>query len=306
MTNALFKTELAQEFWSKNSSLLSKYYHALVSFDFEFAILQAKELEKITEDYISETSDLLEDLFYDDMFICKTFCRFLAAYVNYWDTLLKENYPDSWNQLQDSIDDLRTLNKFSFIHKTIVFCFFEEQLQSLEVLYPYKIFASTEVITEKVDCSICKKDIESLECAHIQGELYRGQVAYGIVKKIKELLSVSLVENPCDKRCTIKEVDGKPMQFHCVEYLTKSLACHKFNPLMISHTIQNTRKEFVFTEKSPRNYKCPCGSGRKYKKCCLGKAIEKPHIEIILMPERNGFSNEELITMALPEEETIT
>ena len=39
-------------------------------------------------------------------------------------------------------------------------------------------------------------------------------------------------------------------------------------------TIENTGKVVPFKRKSPkigRNEPCPCGSGRKYKKCCLNK-----------------------------------
>ncbi|PLX50989.1 MAG: hypothetical protein C0613_02575 [Desulfobulbaceae bacterium] len=34
---------------------------------------------------------------------------------------------------------------------------------------------------------------------------------------------------------------------------------------------QNSRKPVVHTGKIGRNEPCPCGSGKKYKKCCLGK-----------------------------------
>jgi uncharacterized protein YecA (UPF0149 family) len=30
-----------------------------------------------------------------------------------------------------------------------------------------------------------------------------------------------------------------------------------------------------FRPRPERNGKCPCGSGRKYKKCCLNKGVEK-------------------------------
>lgn len=305
MINALFKTELARGHWSKNSGLVSKYYDALVSFGFEYAIQHANEFKRATESYIAETEDGFEDDFYDDMFICQTFCMFLATYADYWTILLQKDYPESWNRLQDAIDCLRTLNRFSLVNKTSVFRFFEKQLQSLEILYPYRIFASIEVIAGRVECSICQKSIDSLECSHIQGELYRGKVAYGIVRDIKEFLSMSLVENPADKRCVMSEIEGKPIRFPCVEYLAKSMVNRKFNALMVSHTVKTTRKEFTVFENIPRNDKCPCGSGKKYKKCCLGKTIEKPHIEIILKEDRNGFSDEDLTTMALLGQEMV-
>jgi methionyl aminopeptidase len=45
---------------------------------------------------------------------------------------------------------------------------------------------------------------------------------------------------------------------------------------MISKARLNLRKEKDKTVKVGRNDPCPCGSGHKYKKCCLGKAVSEP------------------------------
>lgn len=31
----------------------------------------------------------------------------------------------------------------------------------------------------------------------------------------------------------------------------------------------------IYKAKTQRNDKCPCGSGKKYKKCCLPKILKK-------------------------------
>lgn len=299
MSKALFKTDLAQEFWLKNKSMVSEYYVAIGNYDFVCAMQKAKILGNRGKDYTDSTENSLEDIFYNDMFICGHFSGFLADYADYWNKIMQKEYEESWGLLQNAIDSLRTINKFSFINKTKVFSFLEKQLQALEILYPYRLFSSIEAVVEKIECSICKKNMYSLECNHIKGELYRGQVAFGIINEIKDILSVSLVENPANKRCVMKAIDDKPIQFPCVEYLAQLVNSRKINPFMISHTVKSTLKEPVFMEKISRNSPCPCGSGKKYKKCCLEKTIDKQHIEIIHLNGHNGFSVEELTEMDL-------
>ena len=50
-----------------------------------------------------------------------------------------------------------------------------------------------------------------------------------------------------------------------------------------------------------RNDPCPCGSGRKYKRCCLGRAAREQHQwkqasdrDMILMAKAEGISVAEL------------
>ncbi|MFN3486913.1 MAG: SEC-C metal-binding domain-containing protein, partial [Planctomycetota bacterium] len=38
-----------------------------------------------------------------------------------------------------------------------------------------------------------------------------------------------------------------------------------------------------------RNQPCPCGSGKKYKKCCLPKDEEAAVLEADLEPQEEGF-----------------
>ena len=34
--------------------------------------------------------------------------------------------------------------------------------------------------------------------------------------------------------------------------------------------------EYIMDKKISRNDPCPCGSGKKYKNCCIGKPVSKP------------------------------
>lgn len=56
------------------------------------------------------------------------------------------------------------------------------------------------------------------------------------------------------------------------------------------------RKEQVFTpaesKKTERNNPCPCGSGKKYKKCCGDPAHHRPFFVVNLLKKlREVFSN---------------
>ena len=241
------------------------------------------------------TNNTLDDNFYNDCFRYRMFCKMLASYSEYWRNVLCSDFSGSWNTLQDTLDCLRTLNKFSSINKTIAFAFLENQLLGLEKIYPYNLFASTEMITESV-CSICGENIDSFVCPHIQGELYRGKVAYSR-GKIKALLSVSIVEHPVDKRCVMKNVDGNEVQFPVVNYLRDALTINKISPLRISHFVETNQAAFHLADNLERKSPCHCGSMKKYKDCCESNDLKIKHIRMIRTHGANGLSVDNLVKL---------
>ena len=84
-----------------------------------------------------------------------------------------------------------------------------------------------------------------------------------------EALAVAIVKNPFDKYTVLRP--------HGMEY----------NYFMLDNLMNNMTSPYdrftvkIHKEKLPqyrgmsRNDECPCGSGRKYKKCCLGSAREQ-------------------------------
>jgi len=160
----------------------------------------------------------------------------------------------------------------------------ENQCGQLEQLYPYKIFFSSGFVEKEAICSICGNPINGFECEHIKGKLYRGVPAYSIIKKA-ELSEVSMVLNPSDKRCTVQLLNTSE-KFNGVGYLANGIKNADLEPLSFGHlNFYKIRKLNQDMSIVGRNVLCPCGSGKKYKKCCLSKAyIETTHVEIV--PEK--------------------
>jgi hypothetical protein len=146
------------------------------------------------------------------------------------------------------------------------------------------------MVKEEAECSLCGKSIDSFECEHIAGELYRGRQAYGIVKLIKQLDEVSFVLNPADKRCTV-QISDTSEQFNGVAYLAQGMRDKVLEPLSFNHVeFKKIRKPNDEIPVVDRNEPCPCGSGKKFKKCCIDKSyIETTHVVII--PERINLAN---------------
>ena len=234
-------------------------------------------------------NDYPDDVF-NDGFILTEFVNLVKDYVSYWKLLVSDKFSESWSALQDVQDRLRTIYRFTSEPRPLILSHIERQCGELEKLYPYRVFFSVGMVKEEAECSICGKSIDSFECEHIAGELYRGRRAYGIVKQIKQVDHVSAVTNPADKRCTVQILDTSE-QFNGVAYLAKGIREHVLEPLSFSHLeFKMIRKPNNEIPVAGRNDPCPCGSGKKFKKCCINKSfVESTHVEII--PESVSLAN---------------
>ncbi len=75
-----------------------------------------------------------------------------------------------------------------------------QRLDKLEyLLFPEQLFISIGAITESSICSICKADYA--DCNHLRGQAYMGEICTEIFEEAIEVLEVSLVDHPADKRC---------------------------------------------------------------------------------------------------------
>lgn len=233
----------------------------------------------------ADNADAPNSLF-DDLFVLNCYIDFLESYADLWAKIIQEKYSSSWTSLQDAFDCLRLVRKFSSIDISL----FEDQLIELEKAYPYNVFMSVGMTVEMFECSICGLDIDSPTCMHRRGELYRGRMAVAIARNITNLDHVSLVEDPEDKRCVITYEDGSSV-FDVVRYIanllkSRQMSVSQFGTLAFSkRTLPNPEYR-----KLGRNSSCFCGSGKKFKRCCLGKAyVEQDHVDIVprkLSPER--------------------
>lgn len=83
------------------------------------------------------------------------------------------------------------------------------QIQRIQSIYPYKVFASTEILIKEQKCSICDsvRCIRN-DCGHRVGYVYNGKLCANIVTS-RELKSISIVTNPVHKYAVAFLNDGK-------------------------------------------------------------------------------------------------
>lgn len=230
-----------------------------------------------------------DDHFLTDMYVLDRYVDLMSGYSLLWKKIINQEFSASWDCLQENLNLLRSIKRFSQLDVS----FFENQLVELEQAYPYNVFFSIGVTVEHFECSICGRDIDSDECPHMRGRLYAGKMAHAIARDITNLDHVSIVTNPEDKRCVVEYPDtGK--QFRLVRYLSGLITSRK---LRISDfdSLKFTKRQ----QRNPnyvelgRNDPCFCGSDKKFKKCCISKRyIGHDHVDVVAKPR----SMEEVIT----------
>lgn len=143
--------------------------------------------------------------------------------------------------------------------------------KNFQSLFPYKSFTSPEFISQHC-CSVCKELITPRnQCEHEVGKIYDGEMCCKEVKNA-ELLGLAIVDNPVQKYSVINH---ESYNYEHIKYLVERLP----SP-WIMWTYTKSVKLMHMYENIGRNELCLCGSGLKYKKCCLRKKRENEHFEI--------------------------
>jgi len=276
----MFRTELITDLYQVNSFKL--VYKNLHEKKFQNAKKNLALIKNEIQKIISQ-----DELVLNDIYLFNQILSFHTSLITTWEEIYIKKYSSSWNYLQNCLDSLRNINKFSLNNqKEEVLNFFEKQLLILEKLYPYNIFMSMGMEVDLYECSICGNDIDSFECEHDIGELYYGKIAIGIAKGIRDINHVSMVEKPMDKRCVV-QYDDNGHQFKGLQFLNQQLLSNQLTPITIYDADETPRKKFNEDYvKLERNEKCFCGSNKKFKKCCINKQyIEEQHIQLIIKHE---------------------
>ena len=153
-------------------------------------------------------------------------------------------------------------------------------------LYPYSRFFSAGFVVQKVSCSICGQELSLREsCGHIVGEIYGGELCGRVVEKA-DLLEVSLVESPRFKSA-VPFVNNSEIgksedhyNYASVHFAVENLKDPFADWDLIVHKRQRLVSDFKYVG---RNDVCPCGSGDKFKKCCMRKKyLFRQHYDIRL------------------------
>lgn len=273
-------SETAEEICRKYRPVFLNF---LAQVDRDIGVENADSLD-IVRDGINEARTANKngpDELLNDLYVLDGYLDFFARYGLLWKHLANQEFSKSWDTLQGTLDALRFIRKFS----TIDISEFEDQLLELEKSYPYNIFFSIGAAVEGFECSICGQDMDSFDCPHRKGQLYRGRMAYGIARNLTNFDHVAMVDKPEDKRCVVKYEDTSE-QFSLVRFIAQLLLSRKMKVSEFGILIFSKRDipnpEY---RKLGRNAICYCGSGKKFKTCCVSKAyIESDHVDVVQHP----------------------
>lgn len=239
------------------------------------------------------------------IWIYETIHEIQRFYLNAFNLLKIKNYYDAWCQLE------RIEITFSFLKKHFAFdkvqyhlWSIERAVKNLQVIYPYRIFLSSEILKKRETCSVCNKEASIRNpCGHVVGDIYNGEMCYRTVTEA-EILGASIVENPGNKYSVAfirSERTNETIDQY--NYATLDYLFQLIESPDESWDLEVSQREVTKADygNANRNDPCPCNSGKKFKHCCIGRIGEKyPHYEFLVKNPNNKF----ILTDTLGKENT--
>lgn len=226
------------------------------------------------------------------IWIFQTIIEIHKLYINAYDFIKNKEHYKGWCELERIEITISSLKRhFTYDKRQFYLWHIEKTTKDLQVIFPYRLFGSSELLKKKKKCSVCDKDISIRKpCGHIVGEIYNGEMCHRIVTEV-EVLGMSLVENPGNKFSVMFIQDEKSGEqtdqynYSTVDYLFEHIDSPYENwDLEVS---QRTIKKEDYGNIN-RNDLCSCQSGKKFKKCCgLNIGKKYPHYEFILQNPSN-------------------
>ena len=203
-----------------------------------------------------------------------------SGFVSAINALQYKKYEEAWRTL-DNIDiDLSELEENYNIEENddkYHLVFISRMIKEYQKLFPYHLFFSRESIIKAEECSICGQPLSLRKpCGHKVGKLYMGELCFRKVIDM-EFKAVSIVTDPFDKYAYIK-LEGKEYDYGMLDKLMPEIKS-PYDEFYIE-TVKVKRPEFRGVS---RKAKCPCGSGKKYKRCHMGKTSEMMDHNIVHM-----------------------
>jgi hypothetical protein len=263
------------------TNIINKSKKRIQSGDFNNHFLEFQEAEPLFDDLQKLAIKSNNESLANSKYLCKEYLRLFCLLSKYFRSLDEKQYRRSWDYLQDCLDTAYWIGQSTPTGTRYEIPILIDLLTAFESLYPFKMFGSAEMIISKSECSICGQPFQSLNCPHIKGHLYWGEVALEIVTEIRELQAVSLVEHPLDKRCVIEINDderSEPEKFRLLDEFLN----YKLQPLQLfSFEIHKSRRKNPDIVEVGRNDTCSCGSGKRFKECCEKKLYYK-HLHYII------------------------
>lgn len=244
--------------------------------DYTEVFREYDKCKPLFEIILEESKKRNDECFANSQFIVQQYFLLFCNLGMYFTMLQNKEYKNSWSKLQDCMDISKHIGKYTEVEERLEIPEIVHLLISYESLYPYTIFASSEFVVTKSHCSICGKSMQSLDCPHIRGNLYWGEVATEVVDEIKKFQAVCIVSHPEDKRCVMELSNDTRSEQEKFAKLDQFLELHL--PFLQNFSVA-TRTECRMRDDIKivgRNQLCPCGSGLKFKKCC-GKDLYYQH-----------------------------
>lgn len=190
--------------------------------------------------------------------------RIQKGFISAIDSLKNRKYEDAWRTfdhadinlsvLEDNFDITKEGDKYHLI-------FIGRMIKEYQKLFPYHCFLSRECIVKAEECSICGKPISLRHsCGHKVGKVYMGELCQRRITDM-EFKAMCIVTDPFDKYAYIQLQDHE-YNYGMLENLMTEIE-QPYDEFFIE-TIKVKKSEY---KGLGRNDPCPCGSGRKYKKC---------------------------------------
>jgi hypothetical protein len=253
-----------------------------------------KDLQIIKEQYVK--SDKQEEA--KQIWIYQRIIEIHQLYINAYNLLNDKEYFDGWCQLERIEITIVNLKKhFNYDKNQFHLWHIERKVKDLQVIFPYRLFGSSEILKKKKKCSVCDKEVSIRNpCGHFVGEIYNGEICTRIVTEM-ELLGLSLVENPGNKfsvMFTQDETTGKQIDqynYTPIDYLFEHIEAPYENWYLEVSQLTVKKEDYGKIE---RNDFCNCNSRKKFKKCCgLNIGKKYPKYEFILQnpSDKKLFTN---------------
>jgi hypothetical protein len=241
------------------------------------------ELQEIKEAYVKDGNQEAAK----KIWIYQTIIEIHKLFINAFSLLKSKEHFKGWCQLERIEITIGSLKKhFLYDKEQYGLWHIEKSVKNLQVIFPYRLFGSSELLKKKKKCSVCDKEISIRNnCGHIVGEIYNGEMCHRIVTDV-EVLGISLVENPGNKFSVMFMTDEKTGEqidqynYDTIDYLFEHIENpYEFWDLEVSQRI-GAKDDYGNVG---RNEPCICGSGKKFKKCCgLNIGKKYPHYEFIV------------------------
>lgn len=217
--------------------------------------------------------------------------RIQNGYISAINSLKNKKYEDAWclfdhadielGYLEANFDITQNTDKYHMM-------FIGRMIKEYQKLFPYRCFFSRECVIKAEKCSICGKPISLRNpCGHKVGKLYMGRLCLREVVDM-EFKAISIVTDPFDKYAYIKLPD-QDYEYGMLETLMFEID-NPYDEFRVE-TVRELKPEY---RNVGRNAPCPCGSGKKYKKCHWGTNDElmdhySVHISKPKLRNKSGF-----------------